>query len=58
MEKMKNAFRRGTHTAPKHGETDYRGDAREREIYLVHFFCTFIFALMSCYHRTTNVRLE
>ena len=38
MENMKKCVsRRGTHTAPKHGETDYRGDAREREIYVVHF---------------------
>ena len=49
MENMKNAFRRGTHTAPKHGETDYRGDAREREIYSVHFFCSNV--LLSPYHK-------
>ena len=50
---MKNAFRRGTHTAPKHGETDY---AAMREsvkyiscIFFAHFFLLYV--LLSPYNK-------
>ena len=49
MENVKNAFRRGTHTAPKHGETDYAAMRESVKYISCIFFCSNV--LLSPYHK-------
>jgi hypothetical protein len=54
MEKMKMRFGAAHTPRRNYGEIPIIAAMRES----VKYISLFVFALMSCYHRTTNVRLE